>query len=93
MYVCMARVAPMKRQRAELGERKRNYFRRILKSNSIKILFITSISFFILLDVMSKNLINYYNNGKKYIIENPIYHHDLKKNLFKRIIINLKNIK
>ena len=74
-------------------ERKRKNFRRILKSNSIKILFITSISFLILLDVMSKNLINYYNNGKKYIIENPIYHHDLKKKFIQENYYQFKKYK
>ena len=63
-----------------MRERERDDFRKILKNNSIKILFITSISFFILFDVTAKNLINYFNNGTDYTIKNPIYHHDLKKN-------------
>lgn len=59
---------------------KRLNFHRILKNNSVKILFITSISLFILFDLTAKKLIYYFNNGKEYIIKNPIYHHDLKKN-------------
>jgi lysophospholipase L1-like esterase len=59
---------------------KRLNFHRKLKNNSVKILFITSISLFILFDLTAKKLIYYFNNGKEYIIKNPIYHHDLKKN-------------
>ena len=59
---------------------KRRKFHKILKKNSKKILFIISISFFILFDVTAKKLINYYNNSADYLIKNPIYHHDLRKN-------------
>jgi len=74
------------------GKEKKN-FRRTLKNNSIKILFITSISFFILLDVTAKNLINYYNNGKEYVIKNTIYHHDLKKNFIEDNYFQFKKYK
>ena len=78
---------------SKMRERDRENFRRILKNNSIKILFITSISLFVLFDITVKNLINYYNNGNKYIIENPIYHHDLKKNFVQENYFQFKKYK
>lgn len=82
-----------KRERERERERKRKTFRRILKNNSIKILFITSILFFIVLDLLAKNLINYYNSGIEYAIKNPIYHHDLKKNFIQDNYFQFKKYK
>jgi hypothetical protein len=65
----------------------------LIKNNSIKILFITSISLFVLFDITAKNLINYYNNSQKYIIKNPIYHHDLKKNFVQENYFQFKKYK
>ena len=76
-----------------MKEKERENLRRILKNNSIKILFITSILFFIVLDVIAKNLINYYNNGKEYVIKNTIYHHDLKKNFIQENYFQFKKYK
>ena len=81
------------KEREKEKERGRENFRRILNNNSIKILFITSISFFILLDVTAKKIINYYNNGNDYIIKNLIYHHDLKKNFIEDNYFQFKKYK
>jgi lysophospholipase L1-like esterase len=81
------------RGRERKREKERENFRRILKNNSIKILFITSISLFILLDVTAGKLNYYYNNGDKYLIKNLIYHHDLKKNFIQDNYYQFKKYK
>jgi len=73
--------------------RSRQNFQRKLKDNSKKILFITSILFFILLDIIAKQFIDYYNGGKEYTIKHLIYHHDLKKNFTQENYFQFKKYK
>jgi len=73
--------------------RKRGYFRKILKNNSKKILFLTSILFFISFDIIAKKIFDYYNSGEQYTIKHPIYHHDLKKNFTQENYFQFKKYK
>jgi len=73
--------------------RDKENFRRILKSNSKKILFLTSILFFVLFDIILKKFFDYYNIGAEYTIRHPIYHHDLKKNFTQENYFQFKKYK
>jgi len=76
-----------------MREREREYFRRILKNNSKKVLFLTSILFFISFDIIVKKFFDYYNDGEQYTIRHPIYHHDLKKNFSQENYFQFKKYK